>query len=806
MCILCPPGSICPQVNMSIPIAKYGYWRSTDNINTYYQCTPEESCGGGGAENCTLGYSGPRCGFCSRNYYRFRRNCNKCEEGAWLRLVGLLALMALVTGVFFLLSSTKVHHIASIAIAFSFWQVISMFAKFDIKWPALIGSSLTGASTANFNVDFLSPNCVFPEMDYVSLWTLQMMMPVAFFICFAALYFILLMRSFFASITKYLLSFTFQIVYFAPPSTKEKYNIYDDSDEEEKEKEEKNVSKSKKVVKFLLKVLTKVKNFFLSILRNIANFTIWWFTEKSSSREMMKIFNRIINSVFAFLSFTFIFIMTTASEVFVCKLQPNGLYTLSTSPNIFCYQPGVWWYMFPLTIVWYIVFGGGSFVYFVLVYFKYKDWTKSTNFNERNKFMLSRFRNKLFFWEAVITLRKTILSILNIFLDPMLVIVCGIFLMFVGFLLHTNFVPFKRKFHNVMDYFVIIVTMTSLFFGLLFFVDKFPDQLTKDFVEYIAFFVLLGSTIIVVGMILWDARTRKKHDQKKKKLLKLHKNKDKERDFDRIKVIFDIHRLDESYDKTYKSDNHQNIFGNHEVPWDVEYDYKPMNFKTDSSSNEDGYTHMNQVFGDLFSKERFKKTFFSFEKKGIRTGFKVVQKIQKIANRNTIIKEKEIKTYDDVKKVEEEIKDKIRASSRPLFKSSVDVSSSDLLRRESSIRLIPTKKIGERSFAEVPSTNLMPNVVTKQVPRKSVMKDFNEIEIKIETVDSPTVKKDTMVEQTVTLETPSETKPKEEVRTPRKMKIKDSNSIIEEQMGNEKRRTRFKGALKKKNPNEEEEK
>jgi len=137
--------------------------------------------------------------------------------------------------------------------------------------------------------------------------------------------------------------------------------------------------------------------------------------------------------------------MTTASEVFVCKLQPNGLYTLNNSPDIFCYQ-GIWWYMFPLTLLWYALFGGGSLVYFSLIVFKFKNWSKSTNFNERNKFMLSRFKKRLFFWEAVITLRKTILSILYIFLDPMLVIVCGIFLLYVGFLLHTNFIPFKRKF------------------------------------------------------------------------------------------------------------------------------------------------------------------------------------------------------------------------------------------------------------------------------------------------------------------------------------------------------------------------
>jgi divalent metal cation (Fe/Co/Zn/Cd) transporter len=108
-----------------------------------------------------------------------------------------------------------------------------------------------------------------------------------------------------------------------------------------------------------------------------------------------------------------------------------------------------------------------------------------------------------------VTLRKTILSILYIFLDEMLVIVAGIFLLFIGYLLHTNFVPFKRKFHNLMDYFVIIVTMATLFFGLLFYVDRFPDG-TKAPLEYLAFTVIIGSTLIVVSMILWDANTRRK--------------------------------------------------------------------------------------------------------------------------------------------------------------------------------------------------------------------------------------------------------------------------------------------------------
>eukprot|EP01080_Neovahlkampfia_damariscottae_P007011 gene7011-11176_t len=61
-CIECPTGAECNSKNMTIPLAKYGYWRSADNHQLFYSCLPERSCGGYGAENCTIGYSGPRCG------------------------------------------------------------------------------------------------------------------------------------------------------------------------------------------------------------------------------------------------------------------------------------------------------------------------------------------------------------------------------------------------------------------------------------------------------------------------------------------------------------------------------------------------------------------------------------------------------------------------------------------------------------------------------------------------------------------------------------------------------------------------
>ena len=51
-CIICPSGSFCPSINMSIPLAKPGFWRSDEDFTTFYACLPQVSCGGIGSNNC----------------------------------------------------------------------------------------------------------------------------------------------------------------------------------------------------------------------------------------------------------------------------------------------------------------------------------------------------------------------------------------------------------------------------------------------------------------------------------------------------------------------------------------------------------------------------------------------------------------------------------------------------------------------------------------------------------------------------------------------------------------------------------
>jgi hypothetical protein len=61
--------------------------------------------------------------------------------------------------------------------------------------------------------------------------------------------------------------------------------------------------------------------------------------------------------------------------------------------------------MLPLSIIFYIIFGFGAFLYFLFIYL-FSDWMRDyKSFNQINKFMLKRFKRKYFIWEGVITIR-----------------------------------------------------------------------------------------------------------------------------------------------------------------------------------------------------------------------------------------------------------------------------------------------------------------------------------------------------------------------------------------------------------------
>eukprot|EP01080_Neovahlkampfia_damariscottae_P008157 gene8157-12618_t len=139
------------EINTTQPLAKYGYWNYENNYHNFFLCKPKSACPGGGPANCTIGYKGIRCGQCINRWYKFRGEC-------------IMGALALITGLFFALSSTKVHHIASIAIAVIF--LLSFLFLYSILiLRSTLAIPINWITTRFIKIKYLKPTAPFSDSD-----------------------------------------------------------------------------------------------------------------------------------------------------------------------------------------------------------------------------------------------------------------------------------------------------------------------------------------------------------------------------------------------------------------------------------------------------------------------------------------------------------------------------------------------------------------------------------------------------------------------------------------------------------------
>jgi hypothetical protein len=150
-------------------------------------------------------------------------------------------------------------------------------------------------------------------------------------------------------------------------------------------------------------------------------------------------------------------------------------------------------------------------------------------------------------------------------------------------------------------------------------------------------------------MILWDANTRRKNDKKKtkKKLLQIQQVEQREQDTRNI-----LNALHEKMDE-------DDMFKSVKVPWDVDYEYVPFGFKTDSETPEENFKTMNDIFYDLFSWKRISRKLYLIKRKGDKASTKVIKKLKKKTE-----EDKELEIFiSNLKDEEDQIRKRIRSNS-----------------------------------------------------------------------------------------------------------------------------------------------
>lgn len=238
---------------------------------------------------------------------------------------------------------------------------------------------------------------------------------------------------------------------------------------------------------------------------------------------MKEFADKCVHTFMVIISFSYLFVITKASEIFDCSyIKEGNYYIMNADTTVKCYQ-GIWWAYFPFSIGLVILFGLGTLAVFLYISLNRKKIITDKVFNDRFRFLFIRFRNQRGWWEAMIVIRKLLISIAIIFFAgyPMLVILFAMFVIFCSFILQTHHVPFRRVFHNIMEYVQLLSTEFLLFSALLFYVNAFPDQWNKEALGFIVIIVVVFCSALMAALILLDIFSQVRRDYKLNKERKL---------------------------------------------------------------------------------------------------------------------------------------------------------------------------------------------------------------------------------------------------------------------------------------------
>jgi hypothetical protein len=134
----------------------------------FTKCSPAAACQGGGT--CAVGYETPdnNCVGCVKQFYKLSGECKPCPDTAGL-LLGIYIGVVVIFGIFGLLLVKKGPSVAVTGVGIDYYQVLSIFVGFGIKWPTPVKDVLNIVSISNMNIELVSPQCTI-DFDYSQKW------------------------------------------------------------------------------------------------------------------------------------------------------------------------------------------------------------------------------------------------------------------------------------------------------------------------------------------------------------------------------------------------------------------------------------------------------------------------------------------------------------------------------------------------------------------------------------------------------------------------------------------------------------
>ena len=113
---------------------------------------------------CRCSGGSKRCALCTVfTHFRDGGECVECPDNAWLLVVAfIVGAIACAAGGYIL--NRKAINLAFLSIGVDYFQVLSMFRRTKVQWPAELVTMYKIFSVFNFNIDISAPECTMPNL------------------------------------------------------------------------------------------------------------------------------------------------------------------------------------------------------------------------------------------------------------------------------------------------------------------------------------------------------------------------------------------------------------------------------------------------------------------------------------------------------------------------------------------------------------------------------------------------------------------------------------------------------------------
>eukprot|EP00455_Lapot_gusevi_P043819 TRINITY_DN538_c0_g6_i2.p1 TRINITY_DN538_c0_g6~~TRINITY_DN538_c0_g6_i2.p1 ORF type:complete len:1346 (-),score=250.04 TRINITY_DN538_c0_g6_i2:351-4388(-) len=217
---------------------------------------------------------------------------------------------------------------------------------------------------------------------------------------------------------------------------------------------------------------------------------------------------RSIRALVFFINLFYIFLVTSATELFDCYTQPNGTASLTAYPLLECYSPE-WLELLPFSVWSFIIYGLGLPVLFSICVISYRVFGASDRYLMEFIDFWRPFSYNVCWWGLVQILRKLLLSIavVSVTKDPNSKLVSVFLILFCSTYIQAQYRPYRHTSHNNLEFRMHMVAILVLLSSMVF-ANQDLNRAVGSWMRYVCFFSLVICVALCVLETLKIGRDR----------------------------------------------------------------------------------------------------------------------------------------------------------------------------------------------------------------------------------------------------------------------------------------------------------